>query len=1125
MRSTVVQKALLTAASALLMGSMLGNTASGATEGVGAIVDAAGSAERAVVLLEEGKPVAARAMLRQLVDDAPAADRVELLGLLERADAAMRALTPAELRVHRAELLIQNGDLRAAEAQLEAARQDAETPIAVRAQASELLDEIARQRLEFYPLVDSVLRQAVSDFRSERYAEAKAGFVSLDRSGVKMERDEARTVEIHLERIDRLERDRGVRFDAPEVSLGVLAQAADGAAAAGMAQPADDGMGGDDAQEAEAERLFAEANAAFEEGRYVAADQLYSEVLRMPLARYLSVDQIETGLAHQREAQRLGGIQSDLDPVEGRIQMMELVRGQYEAEVRTLVRRAEEALDRGDPEAARTRLAEARLTWNTGVAGGFFSEDENRAQQEVFDRLRQRIDSAAEQIASRERAQAEIDRRDREQELRQQAEAERREAINDFLDQLRALQEEQQYEDALQVVDQILFLDPNNQPALMMKRVLEDILIYREAMELRRDRDLSIAVEMNAMLEATRFDDAILSFPEDWPQLSETRLLYSDADDFTESPRDRAVIARLESVTMPANFDGVELENVVEFVASVTNLNVDVDWDALELIGIDRETEVELDLTSEIPASTLLDRVMQKISPDEFERAGWAVQDGIVLVSSEAELRKNTFIVIYDVRDLIFEIPDFDAVPSLDLDSILGGDGGGGQSPFEDDDEDDEDSPLGIGQEELDNLDDLLDIIRQNIDPDGWRANGGETGTVQPFQQYLVITNTAKNHRQIRDLLRQLREIRNIQITVESRFITVAQNFFEQIGFDVDVFLNTEDEDRSDAIARQPGPQAAFGAFPNQGRFLDPRINDLPQGSVQADNAWVLVDDGQGNLVPSLQPVPYFVPYQSSGFGEVPVEQNSLGLANTLFAGSEFATGILNNNPALSIAGTFFDDIQVDFLIQATQADRRSVLLQAPRLTFTNGKVANIIVSTQTAFVADLEPIVGTSAVAFDPDPATVPDGFTLLVGGVVSADRRFVTLALEIGFTTLVGLESFPVPVAVGGAEGSDGGGIAEGQIQLPIQSVTRIQTGVTIPDRGTILLGGQRIGTEVEIETGVPVLSKIPVLNRFFTNRITETEEETLIVLMKPTIVIQGEEEERNFPGLQDRLNPLGF
>jgi type II secretory pathway component GspD/PulD (secretin) len=85
---------------------------------------------------------------------------------------------------------------------------------------------------------------------------------------------------------------------------------------------------------------------------------------------------------------------------------------------------------------------------------------------------------------------------------------------------------------------------------------------------------------------------------------------------------------------------------------------------------------------------------------------------------------------------------------------------------------------------------------------------------------------------------------------------------------------------------------------------------------------------------------------------------------------------------------------------------------------------------------------------------------------------------------------------------------------------TVTRVRTTATVPDEGTILLGGQRLVTEVEIETGVPVLSKIPIINRFFTNRLESKEEQTLLILLKPTVLIQTEEEEKSFPGLMDSV-----
>jgi type II secretory pathway component GspD/PulD (secretin) len=71
---------------------------------------------------------------------------------------------------------------------------------------------------------------------------------------------------------------------------------------------------------------------------------------------------------------------------------------------------------------------------------------------------------------------------------------------------------------------------------------------------------------------------------------------------------------------------------------------------------------------------------------------------------------------------------------------------------------------------------------------------------------------------------------------------------------------------------------------------------------------------------------------------------------------------------------------------------------------------------------------------------------------------------------------------------------------------------------------MGGQRRFAEVELESGVPILSKLPVINRFFTNRLDSEQELTLVMLMRPEIVIQSENEELLFPGLVDQLNNIG-
>ncbi|HUU60494.1 MAG TPA: hypothetical protein VMZ50_13220, partial [Phycisphaerae bacterium] len=79
---------------------------------------------------------------------------------------------------------------------------------------------------------------------------------------------------------------------------------------------------------------------------------------------------------------------------------------------------------------------------------------------------------------------------------------------------------------------------------------------------------------------------------------------------------------------------------------------------------------------------------------------------------------------------------------------------------------------------------------------------------------------------------------------------------------------------------------------------------------------------------------------------------------------------------------------------------------------------------------------------------------------------------------------------------------------------SMQRMQSTVSVPDGGTLLLGGLKASGHIEREKGVPLISKIPILNRLSTNRGRVRDESTLLILIKPKIIIQREEEEKWFP-----------
>ncbi|MEM8835339.1 MAG: hypothetical protein AAGD00_05920 [Planctomycetota bacterium] len=1113
----------------------------------GAAVNTAAQIESAASDLESGQIVAAESALLTLRrSDLNDDDRARVMELLAAAKRRLENMDRAEVSLQKAELALEHGDLRSTDLHANAARRSDRVSREQRVRASQLLDDAALLRSEFEPTVPAVLDQAIADFEAQRYAAAKAGFATVKRTGVRMDQEQTSLLNRYQDRIYRLERDRGEPFELPYTPMAVLSAVENGddpfegmdlfveaepiASEPGelrlaMAEVQQPGAAGGDpfAQAArfDGERVLREADDAFEEGRFGRASEFYTRVVN-EFSGVLSADDIQYARERLAESNAMIG-----DPtnslVQDEINRRAIMQQEATAEFENFVERAQEALAAGDTAEARTLASQAGLTWRTAFTNGLFSEQQFLARQRELDALFVSIDQTeeAQRVAEIERRAADIRREAEDQRVRE--ERERQDQINESLSRLRELQIEQQYEEAIKVAEQVLFLDPTNEAALLMKDVLRDVVIWREWEDIQRRKTVSWAEESVSMQRGLILPQALMDYPEDWPEISFRR---GEVINFAESEADRRVLATLETRRIPATFEDAALEDVLSFVATVTNLNIDVDWDALSDIGIEREDEVSLDLR-EISARVVLDRVLEKASPDDFSRADWAVQDGVLVVASDEKLRENTFIVIYDIRDLLFDINDFTRRPNLDLDQILqasqgGGGGGGGGSIFDDDDED----PDGRTQQEI--LADLLDIIQTNVDFEGWRQNGGDTGIVQELNGNLIITNTAKNHRQIQRLLRQLREVRSIQITVETRFLQVSQDFFEQVGFDLDIYFNAQNNQYNDAITQVTQFSNGIGLFGNAPEIVTTDIvaaAGAGNGSVTSFAVNPQTDPTQP-LTVGFNQTPFAVTAPDP-LSIVPVQSGSLEtVGNLASTASNFAANFAGalGTPALGLALTYLDDVQIDLLIEATQADQRTVTLQAPRLTFTNGKTANISVQTQQAFVSGLTAVVGTSSVGFNPTVSAISSGFGLSVSGVVSADRRYVTLEIDTTIAQVQGFEQAEVQAVAGGTGGSDGGDIVSASFQLPTVAATQIQTGVTVPDKGTILLGGQRLVTEYEVEEGVPVLSKIPLISRFFTNKAMSKEESTLLILIKPTIIIQREEEDLNFPGLQDQLaNPF--
>ena len=372
----------------------------------------------------------------------------------------------------------------------------------------------------------------------------------------------------------------------------------------------------------------------------------------------------------------------------------------------------------------------------------------------------------------------------------------------------------------------------------------------------------------------------------------------------------------------------------------------------------------------------------------------------------------------------------------------------------------------------------LIELIQSTIQSDSWEDSGTGEGTIQayPANLSLVVNNTQEVQDQIVDLLKKLRELNDVQIVIEVRFITLTDNFFERVGIDFDFSLNDN----------SPPNINGLEDVQSESRVIGRGVNNAPTGNLDLQ----FLQSGFNTAVPAV-----------GGF--------DLGTA------ANFGFAILS-------------DIEVFFLIQASKGNSRSNVTNSPTVTMFNGQSATVTDGFQQPFVTSVTPVVGDFAVAHQPIITILPDGTNLNVAAVVSNDRRSVRMTLVPQFTQIGDVQTFTFEGSTSTQTSSNSflddlldinnPDVSDDEIettqtgvtvQLPIIATTSVSTVVSVPDGGTILLGGVKRMTESRDEAGLPFLSNIPYVNRLFKNVGIGRTTTNLMMMVTPRIIIQAEEE----------------
>ncbi|MBB6428832.1 hypothetical protein [Algisphaera agarilytica] len=191
---------------------------------------------------------------------------------------------------------------------------------------------------------------------------------------------------------------------------------------------------------------------------------------------------------------------------------------------------------------------------------------------------------------------------------------------------------------------------------------------------------------------------------------------------------------------------GVGVKQALADWSKKTQVPLVIDWEAMEIDGVDPDLEVDIEL-EDVRADTVLLVLMDSMSEElRFiaETHGWGVH-----LRSRIRANQDVITRVYDVRDLLVDVPNFDDAPRLSLtDALSNTSSGGGSSPsgiFDVEEFSEEDRPL--TKRERGEL--LVQLVRDTIEPDIWLEHGGEFSRARYSNGQMIVRAPLYVHVQI----------------------------------------------------------------------------------------------------------------------------------------------------------------------------------------------------------------------------------------------------------------------------------------------------------------------------------------------------------------------------------------
>jgi hypothetical protein len=180
----------------------------------------------------------------------------------------------------------------------------------------------------------------------------------------------------------------------------------------------------------------------------------------------------------------------------------------------------------------------------------------------------------------------------------------------------------------------------------------------------------------------------------------------------------------------------------VEWLTHAGRINIIVNWQRLQEAGVNPDTPVSVagqNLTVERALRLIVDQMAGNV-PLVYDVTPWYVE---ILTKEMANAR--SIVQVYLIGDLLHTVPNFTDAPIFDLTQVgqSGKSGGGGGGLFQ---TQNADAPQISRAEQIENI---IKLITDTIEPEIWKSNGGQYGSITVYRDSLIIRAPRYVHEQI----------------------------------------------------------------------------------------------------------------------------------------------------------------------------------------------------------------------------------------------------------------------------------------------------------------------------------------------------------------------------------------